>query len=104
VHGVALLVDAAGARPRAIEFVGDADTVDTPMQVFRMSVGAGLVPSTFVHDAELRRGGETLGLSGTGRGHGVGLCQWGARALGETGTSAQEIVAFYFPGTTLGRA
>ena len=38
-----------------------------------------------------------------GYGHGVGLSQWGAKALAEQGQSAQEILAHYFPGTELRR-
>lgn len=38
-----------------------------------------------------------------GYGHGVGLSQWGARALAEQGQTAQEILAHYFPGTELRR-
>jgi stage II sporulation protein D len=106
VHGVQLRVDTAGARPRAIDFVGDSATVETPLQIFRTAVGAGVVLSTFVHDAVLNGNGDDalLALAGTGRGHGVGLCQWGARSLGQTGATAQDIVSFYFPGTSLGRA
>jgi stage II sporulation protein D len=104
VHGVQLRVDSAGARPRSIAFVGDSSTIEMPMQLFRTAVGVGVVRSTFVHDAALSGGGDTLALAGTGHGHGVGLCQWGARVLGQTGASAQDIVAFYFPGTSLGRA
>ena len=36
-----------------------------------------------------------------GYGHGVGLSQWGAKALAEQGQSAEEILAHYFPGTEL---
>ncbi len=104
VHGVQLRAGAAGGRPRAVAFIGDTSTVETPMQLFRTAVGAGIVRSTFVRDAVLNDDGASLALSGTGRGHGVGLCQWGARVLGQTGASAQAIVAFYFPGTSLGRA
>ncbi len=104
VHEVQLRVDAPGVRPRSIAFVGDASTVETPMQAFRTAVGVGIVRSTFVHNAVLSSGGASLALSGTGRGHGVGLCQWGARVLGQTGASAQDIIAFYLPGTSLGRA
>jgi stage II sporulation protein D len=104
VHDVQLRVDSAGARPRSIAFVGDSSTVEMPMQLFRTAVGVGVVRSTFVHDAVLDSGGTSLALAGTGHGHGVGLCQWGARVLGQTGASAQDIVAFYFPGTSLGRA
>ena len=38
-----------------------------------------------------------------GYGHGVGLSQWGARALAEQGQSAPQILAHYFPGTELRR-
>ena len=38
-----------------------------------------------------------------GYGHGVGLSQWGAKALAEQGQSAEEILAHYFPGTELRR-
>lgn len=39
-----------------------------------------------------------------GYGHGVGMSQWGAKALAEQGATAAEILAHYFPGTTLCRA
>ncbi|MGN0661882.1 MAG: SpoIID/LytB domain-containing protein [Faecalibacterium sp.] len=36
-----------------------------------------------------------------GYGHGVGLSQWGAKALAEQGQSFAQILAHYFPGTEL---
>ena len=39
-----------------------------------------------------------------GYGHGVGMSQWGAKAMAEQGSSAAEILAHYFPGTTLCRS
>ena len=101
---VELAVAEPNARPRGIRFVGDASTFDTTPSRVRASVGTGLVRSTFVRAISLRPAGAALGISGTGRGHGVGLCQWGARGLGDRGASARDIVAFYFPGTDLGRA
>ena len=38
---------------------------------------------------------------GRGYGHGVGLCQWGARAQAEAGRGYRKILAFYFPGASL---
>ena len=38
-------------------------------------------------------------FTGRGSGHGVGLCQDGAEARGRAGASAEQILAFYFPGT-----
>src|SRR4030095_3213923 len=40
-------------------------------------------------------------FKGRGLGHGVGLCQWGARGLAEQGKSAEEILFHYYPGTQL---
>jgi stage II sporulation protein D len=40
-------------------------------------------------------------IEGSGRGHGVGLCQWGARGMALAGADAEAILAQYFPGTTV---
>jgi stage II sporulation protein D len=40
-------------------------------------------------------------FSGRGYGHGVGLCQWGAKGMAEQGHSARQILEFYYPGTVL---
>ena len=43
-------------------------------------------------------------ISGRGWGHGVGMSQWGAFGMARRGSTVREIVAHYYPGTTLGRA
>ena len=40
---------------------------------------------------------------GSGAGHGVGLCQWGAVGRSRAGHDYRRIVAAYYPGTTLER-
>jgi stage II sporulation protein D len=40
-------------------------------------------------------------FEGGGWGHGVGLCQWGMKALAERGWTADQIIAYYYPGTTV---
>ncbi|MDR1915760.1 MAG: SpoIID/LytB domain-containing protein [Synergistaceae bacterium] len=42
-------------------------------------------------------------FSGKGWGHGVGLSQWGAKAMAENGSRCEDILAHYFPGTKIGR-
>jgi stage II sporulation protein D len=37
---------------------------------------------------------------GRGWGHGVGMCQWGARGMAEQGFEARQILEFYYPGAT----
>jgi stage II sporulation protein D len=40
-------------------------------------------------------------LSGRGSGHGVGMCQWGAKGMAEQGYSFEEILQFYHPETRI---
>jgi len=46
--------------------------------------------------------GEVARFSGRGYGHGVGMCQWGAKGMAERGHTARQILEFYYPGTTFG--
>jgi stage II sporulation protein D len=43
--------------------------------------------------------GDMFEFSGRGWGHGVGLCQWGAKEMGEKDKNYHEILKFYYPGT-----
>jgi peptidoglycan hydrolase-like amidase len=40
-------------------------------------------------------------LEGAGEGHGIGLCQAGAKAMAQSGAAYQEILEHYYPNTTL---
>jgi stage II sporulation protein D len=40
---------------------------------------------------------EIMFLAGRGFGHGVGLCQYGAREMARQGKNAQQILSFYYP-------
>ncbi|MDR0647771.1 MAG: SpoIID/LytB domain-containing protein [Synergistaceae bacterium] len=42
-------------------------------------------------------------FSGKGWGHGVGMSQWGAKAMADSGMKCSEILRHYFPGTTIGK-
>jgi stage II sporulation protein D (peptidoglycan lytic transglycosylase) len=42
-----------------------------------------------------------LTVEGTGAGHGVGLCQWGAIGRARAGQRYRQILTTYFPGTTV---
>lgn len=62
---------------------------------FRLAIGSTRFRSMQV-DVDRRAG--NFHFSGRGYGHGVGLCQWGARQQAEEGKTYQEILAFYYPG------
>jgi stage II sporulation protein D len=52
---------------------------------------------------DVRVDGPIARFLGSGAGHGVGLCQWGARELARRGRSYTEILSHYYPGTALQR-
>jgi len=43
-------------------------------------------------------------FKGTGWGHGVGLCQWGAKAMAEQGSSYRDILSHYYPSASVDSA
>ncbi len=59
-------------------------------------MGVSSVRSTLF---DATRQGDSYVLEGKGFGHGVGMSQWGAHGMAKQGKSAEEILAFYYPGT-----
>jgi len=49
------------------------------------------------------RSGALFLVSGHGYGHGVGMGQWGAQGYAQQGYTYDQILAAYYPGTTLGQ-
>jgi stage II sporulation protein D len=75
-------------------------TEDSRLSVVRR-LGWNAVPSnTFT----LHNHGDEIVLEGIGQGHGVGLCQRGASAMAAQGAGFREIIAHYFPNTTITQA
>lgn len=66
---------------------------------FRRMVGYDVIKSTLFAVAVDDR---TARFAGRGYGHGVGLCQWGAKGMAEQGYTARQILAFYYPGAMPG--
>ena len=66
---------------------------------FRRMIGYDTLKSTLFAVAI---DGDVAHFSGRGWGHGVGLCQWGAKGMAEQGYRAKQILEFYYPGTTFG--
>jgi peptidoglycan hydrolase-like amidase len=80
----------------------DAATLHSSNESSRLRLdrrlGWNAVPSnTFVVQKE----GEQTVLRGVGQGHGIGLCQAGARAMAEEGADFREILAHYYPNTVI---
>jgi len=64
----------------------------------RRVLGYTVVAST---QFDIEFSGLRLQFTGRGAGHGVGLCQWGAKELAERGYPAETILRYYYPGTEL---
>ncbi len=60
---------------------------------FRLAVGTTDLLST---KFKIKRNGDRYYIDGKGFGHGVGLCQWGAKTMAEKGYSAKRILNFYY--------
>jgi stage II sporulation protein D len=66
----------------------------------RRQLNPSKVPS-YQFEAKIADG--VLVLEGRGHGHGVGLCQWGARGMGEAGSGPLAILHHYYPGAEVVR-
>jgi stage II sporulation protein D len=65
---------------------------------FRKAVGYTIIKCT---NFDVRIAGDDAVFSGIGYGHGVGLCQWGAKHRAGEGFDYREILTYYYPGTRL---
>ncbi len=82
----------------AIGYQGMKEPYKIEGKKLREIVGVNDLRSTLF---TVKRFGPTFVFEGNGWGHGVGLCQEGARVMGERGYTYQEILEFYYPGTTI---
>lgn len=64
----------------------------------RKMLGWKRLPST---KFTFTRKGDLLVFKGSGYGHGVGLCQWGALQMALAGRNYRKILSYYYPGTTI---
>jgi stage II sporulation protein D len=94
-------IDASG-RARTFELVASGGSSSVNGTTFRLRVGPSVLPSLLISSLLNDATGNDLTILGGGLGHGVGLCQWGARGMALSGASLARILAFYFPGTTIG--
>ncbi|MGC9991813.1 MAG: SpoIID/LytB domain-containing protein [Candidatus Cybelea sp.] len=92
--------DASG-RARVFELVGRNDSVTVPGSAFRRAIGPRTLRSLLITAVQHWPDSPDIDIEGGGLGHGVGLCQWGARGMGVAGAGAAAILAHYFPGTVV---
>ncbi len=87
-------------RLKTVHLITEQGNVTIPATKFRMTVGSTVIKST---NFSVRVEGSTAYFIGSGYGHGVGLCQYGAKQRALDGFSYVEILSYYYPGTRLSK-
>jgi stage II sporulation protein D len=104
VHDLRVEERTPGGRVRSVRIVGTAGESVVAAGALRAALGEDVLKSTLfeIHPGRDERSQDFV-FVGSGRGHGVGMSQWGARAMAERGADYREILQHFYPGTTLRR-
>jgi len=102
----------AAGRPSRIRIVDDRGrTIEMRAEDFRRAVNyaregekppADRLFSSAIATAAVS--GDKVTLTGSGLGHGVGMCQFGAQGAAAKGATAEAILSTYYPGAAIRRA
>ena len=90
-----------------LKIVGTLRTliIGKELEIRRTLSSSHLYSSAFVVDKEYKEDEKEIPsrfiLTGSGWGHGVGLCQIGAAVMGEQGYKYKEILSHYYPGSEI---
>jgi stage II sporulation protein D len=87
-------------RLKTVLLVTERGNVTLPATKFRMAIGSTVIKST---GFTVRVEGGAAFFNGSGYGHGVGLCQYGAKQRALDGFTYVEILSYYYPGTRLSK-
>lgn len=87
-------------RSAELRVQGSDGDVEVSGEMLRRLLGPTRLRSTLF---EVRRTADGFVFVGSGNGHGVGMSQWGARALARRGSNHQQILARFYPGARIER-
>ncbi|MDK9719132.1 MAG: SpoIID/LytB domain-containing protein [Trichlorobacter sp.] len=88
------------SRLKNVVLVTEHGNISLLATKFRMAVGSTVIKST---NFSVRVEGGTAYFNGVGYGHGVGLCQYGAKQRALDGFKYDEILTYYYPGARLSK-
>jgi stage II sporulation protein D len=100
LRGLQGVEEDASGRFYQVRILHGKGTSVVKASVLRAALGADVMRSTRF-EASISQG--RLHLRGKGWGHGIGLCQEGARGMADDGYPCRRILNYYFPGTQLAR-
>lgn len=86
-------------RVKSLKLTGrDGEEVKINGKDFREIIGPNDIKS---NNYEITMQGYYVDFNGKGWGHGVGLCQWGARGMAEQQFNYKQILSYYYPGSQI---
>ena len=89
-----------GGRAQTFTLVA-AGSSERPAPDVRMALGPSVLRSTLIRAIKIS--GSEVRFEGGGWGHGVGLCQMGARGMALLGAASSDILSHYYPGAEVFR-
>jgi stage II sporulation protein D len=98
VQEVSVVERSASGRALRVRIRGTMGTHVMEARALRRALGESAIRSTLF---EIRPSEDGFVFVGSGNGHGVGMSQWGAQAMAESGAGYREILERFYPGTTL---
>jgi stage II sporulation protein D len=100
VRDVSVASRTPSGRSAALRVRGTEGQVEVSGETLRRVLGPMRLRSTLF---EVRRTEDGFVFVGSGNGHGVGMSQWGARALARSGADHRQILARFYPGARIER-
>ena len=94
LQSIRLIRNTADSRVQSVKVAANNDEELFSANDFRQMVGFQDLRSTLF---TAKDNGATVQFAGQGFGHGVGLCQWGSRAMGIRGAKYTAILKHYYP-------
>ena len=102
LYGFTKEIEITEASPsgRAIKIAIKQRKATLPLMAnnFRLFIGPNLIRSVFFTVSKKKN--EFI-FRGHGWGHGVGMCQWGAKGMAEKGKDYKEILKYYYTGVKI---
>lgn len=85
-------------RVKNVIFRSGGSSTSVPAETIRAALGYSNIPSIFFEPELID---QEVVFSGRGLGHGIGLCQWGAKDMARNGADYKAIISHYYPGTVV---
>ncbi len=97
IKSIQLSGKTSSGRTRHVVIKHASGKISVPAAKFRTAVDTWLIKSAKL--LKVSRSGNSFRFAGNGWGHGVGMCQWGAKVMAEKEHEYADILEFYYPGT-----